>query len=400
MSSTVPTTLRAGPATTNTLASQSFTIIYGLIIWLALIPCFFLSAKLISLLDDTLYFLAIILPIFLFLIYFIFFISIVLWSALILKIVNLIHIPKEGVFPRDNKNRDYKFWSLRAVIKKFPLWVCHNIGPFPWTDVFAMKVFGNHVTYKSPIFDAWVDAEFMDIGRGTTVGQGVVIMTSMITTDFLIIKRVKIGKNAVIGAHSVISPGTTIGDNAIIGALSATEIDQQIEGDYVYMGNPARKIRKAAFKLKDELSAHERALHKKYEEIKAKIPDVEPKRHVVGTKASLQLHMSEFKEKRAIHHEEKASVKQAKAKSKARKVEFKIERLQYKADKHIYKAEKQKFESILAMQKAQQAINEKIEKDRHKLQKIENVEREKEIKQKRHISFRLKKKPTEAKAEE
>ncbi|WP_371806598.1 DapH/DapD/GlmU-related protein [Candidatus Lokiarchaeum ossiferum] len=400
MSSTVPTTLRAGPATTNTLASQSFTAIYGLIIWLALIPCFFLTTKLITLFDDTLLFIALILPIFIFLIYFIFFVSVVLWSALILKIVNLIHTPKEGIFPRDNKNRDYKFWSLRAVIKKFPLWVCHNVGPFPWTDVFAMKVFGNHVTYKSPVFDAWVDAEFMDIGRGTTIGQGVVIMTSMITTDFLIIKRVKIGKNAVIGAHSVISPGTKIGDNAIIGALSATEIDQEIENDFVYMGNPARKIRKAAFKIKDELSAHERALQKKYDEIKAKIPEIEPKRHIVGTKASLQLHKSEFKEKRAMHHEEKAYVKQAKAKSKARKSEYKIERLQFKADKHIYKAEKQKYESILAMQKAQRAINEKIEKDRHKLQKIENTEREREIKDKRHITFRLKKKSTETKAEE
>ncbi len=400
MSSTVPTTLRAGPATTNTLASQSFTIIYGLIIWLALVPCFFLSAKLISLFENSLFFLAIILPGFLFLIYFLFFISVTLWSALILRIVNLIHVPKEGIFPRDPKNKDFKFWSLRAVIKKFPIWMCHNIGPFPWTDILAMKMFGNQVTYKSPVYDAWVDSEFIDIGRGTTVGQGVVIMTSMITTDFLIIRRVKIGKNAVIGAHSVISPGTTLGDNTILGALSATDIDQQLEGNYVYMGTPAKQIRRADFKIKDKMTPHERALRKKHDEIQAQFPEVEPKRAIVGTKASLQMHKSGFKEKRAIHHEEKASVKQAKAVSKARKVERKIEKLQYRADKHMWKAEKQKYESLLAMEKAQRAITEKLEKDRDKIQKIENREREKEGKDRKHFPLHLKKKSAEIEAQD
>lgn len=363
MSSTKPTTLRAGPATTNALASRWFILLYLLVIWLSIFPCFFLFAKLFSIFEVSLLFIGLILPLFLFIIYVIFFVSSIIWSLLILRIVNLFHTPREGVFPRDPRNKDYFFWSLRSVIKKFPIWVCHNFGPFPWTDVFAMKRFGNKITYKSPVFDAWVDAEMIDIGKATTIGQGCVIMTSMITLNNLILKRVVIGKDCVIGAHSVISPGTTMGDNVILGALSTTNLDQELDAGWVYMGNPAEKIKPSDFRINDEMTAHERALQKEYEQIKAEIIKGEEKEYDLGVKNRYQIRKSKKKKKKALNHLEKALYQHAKAVSKEWRAELKVEKFEDRASKHRLKALKQKQEALAALEKVKTRLSEKLKEE-------------------------------------
>lgn len=56
----------------------------------------------------------------------------------------------------------------------------------------------------------------------------------------IIYKPVVIGDNVFIGAKSVILPGTTIGDNCIIGG--GTVVKGILEANYVYAGNPCKKI--------------------------------------------------------------------------------------------------------------------------------------------------------------
>ncbi len=361
MSSTVPTTLRAGPSTTNTLASKWYSLIYVAIMWLSIFPCFFIIVKIISLFQVSLLFIGLMLPLYLFFTYFVFFVSAILWSLLFLKITNLFHTPREGIFPRDTNNKDYKFWNLRAIIKKFPIWVCHNFGPFPWTDIFALKRFGNKITYKSPVYDAWVDAEFLDIGKATTIGQGCVIMTSMITLNHLILKRVVIGKNCVVGAHSVISPGTSIGDNVVIGALSSTLIDQELEAGWIYMGNPVQKIKKSTYRIDDDLTANERAIKMEYEKTKAEIIQEEEKEMDLKVKDRYQIQKSKYKKRRAIYHMEKSLYKHAKAVSKEWKAELKIEKLEDSASKHRLKALKQKQEALDALEKVKKRLIENFE---------------------------------------
>jgi integral membrane sensor domain MASE1 len=42
--------------------------------------------------------------------------SAILISVLILKIVNLLHVPKEGNFKRSLEDRDYLFWNIKMSI--------------------------------------------------------------------------------------------------------------------------------------------------------------------------------------------------------------------------------------------------------------------------------------------
>ncbi|MHA1473789.1 MAG: DapH/DapD/GlmU-related protein [Promethearchaeota archaeon] len=360
MSSTIPASLKTGPTTTNTLSANRYLIIYIFIIWFSLIPDFFLILFLISILKFD-WILFITFPIILIVIYMLFIVSALFFSWLTLKFVNFFNFPKEGVFPKTMKNKDYRAWIKRAVIRKFPIWLCHNV-PFPWVDILAFKVFGNHVKFTTPLYDAWVDSEFLEIGKGSTIGQGAVIMTSMITTEFLIIKRVIIGKNCLIGGHSVIAPGTILQDNVLLGALSSTQVSQELESGWVYMGSPAQKYRENKFREEDELTAEERANIKGYKEIIEEFPeDIELK----GRRVVHYIHKSAKKDLGALKSLGKAENRRIKGDKYQRRSELRAER-------HEMKADRKKFESGLAKEKAKQILIKKDEKDKYKTEKKES----------------------------
>ena len=375
MSNQLPTSLKAGPTTTNTLLVKWDILLYVLLIWLTLFPETYIIFKILSSFEISLAWFLGIFPLLFFLGYFLLIFGAIWWSWLFLKIINLFHRPREGYFERSSKNRDYRFWSLRAVIKKFTLWICHNF-PVPWADSLALKVFGNRVSFSTPTYDAWVDSEFLEVGTGTIIGQGSVIMTSLITTELLIIKKVKIGKNCLIGAHSVVSPGTIIGDNTILGALSSTSFHQELEPNWVYMGTPAMKYRPSEFREKDDLTAEERAKIKPIKEVEEIIAEHEELKGRKTPIAYYQLKKTEYKDRRAQKLLEKAQQKREKARER-------LERLEWKADKNEYKAELKQIQSLKALEAAKLALEKKIEKERKKLARIEAKEREKSREEKK-----------------
>ena len=59
--------------------------------------------------------------------------------------------------------------------------------------------------------------------------------------------KVSIGKNVLIGSHTVIMPGVVIGDGASVGAHSLVKHDCQ--SDYLYGGVPAKQIRKKSMEI-------------------------------------------------------------------------------------------------------------------------------------------------------
>lgn len=363
MSSTIPASIKAGPTTTNTLSANRYIFIYLLLIWLSLIPDFFLILFLISILEFD-WILFITLPLIMFVLSMLFILSALFFSRIALALINFFHFPKEGVFPKTIKNKDYRAWVKRAVIKKFPIWLCHNF-PFPWADVLAFKVFGNIVPWSTPLYDAWVDTEFLEIGKGTTIGQGAVIMTSLITTEFLIIKKVKIGKNCLIGGHSVVAPGTIMQDNVLLGALSSTQISQELESGWVYMGSPAQKYRESKFREEDELTSEERAKIKGYKEIVEEFPDdIEIK----GRRVIHYINKSAKKDLGAFKSLEKADQRRVKGEFRAEHRRIKGE---LRAEKHEMKAGKKKFQSDLAKEKAKKLLIKKDEKKKNKTEKKE-----------------------------
>ena len=173
----------------------------------------------------------------LFMIY-IFIFACLLFSKLILILVNLIHKPKEGIFLAEIGDTDFEFWKARTEIKKITLWLLRN-SPLSWLDMLAFKAFGVKMGGGSHLNDAWCDAEFVDVGRKVLIGQGATIMSSMVIGKYLIIKKVVFDDYSMVGGHTTIAPGTIIGHDGVIGAISSTSYCQVLKDKWIYFGFPA-----------------------------------------------------------------------------------------------------------------------------------------------------------------
>ncbi len=319
----------------------------------------------------------VLLPIFLFLIYFSWVMLSMVIAKFFLVIVNRIHPPKEGYFPRDKTNLDYRFWTMRASIKKFPIWVARNFY-LPWLDIAAFKLFGVKIKIggTTALMDAWVDVEFIEIGKNVTIGQGAIILSAMVTQEFLIISKVTIGNEVVVGGYSVISPGTIIPDNVVIGAHSGTTVGQKLESNWVYWGIPARKFRKNEYGSVED-SEGEIARKTGRLKLNLTIDEVE------------KIERDEKRLKKRQEREEKKLVRDGKKiHKKVEKVEKKIERGELKRLKTEEKLvslgqkaeekERSKFSSRY-MSKKMEAVEKKLEKRdkllgkrEEKLSQIEN----------------------------
>jgi len=183
------------------------------------------------------------LPFWLFILYFIFIFGVAVFTKAFLLMINMIHKPKEGVFIAREGDQDYEFWRLRVELKKLVFWLMNN-GPLPWVVMWGFKWLNIRVDFSSHMQDAWSDGEFIEYGRNVTVGQGSVVMSSMIVGKYLIIKKVIIGDHTVIGGVSNVSPGTILGKESVLGAFSTTVPNQFIEPAWIYLGPQfARKLK-------------------------------------------------------------------------------------------------------------------------------------------------------------
>ena len=239
--SSSPVSIQDGLFTTNALASRKFLLVYILIIWSSILPVLIEVFLFWALTKENIIFIYCLFPINICIGYLTLIISSTLFSKLALFITNLFHKPNQGVFKMAKIDKDYYFWSLRATIKKWPIWI-GNLIPSPLIHNFILKLFGIKTDYSNNISRGKIDTEFIELGSNVIIGQGCSIKSSMIVKGHLIINKILIGDNVVIGSNSFIAPGTHIGSNTILGTMSVTKINQKLEPNMIYSGNPVEKL--------------------------------------------------------------------------------------------------------------------------------------------------------------
>ncbi len=269
----VPNTMRAGPFVSVVLVKKRYLMFYFIIIWASLIPIlleFWVYWQLLFDYVRPVHFFFF-LPLALLIMYFSLVFTSLFFSKLLLLIVNKIHKPKEGVFLRDPSDKDYRYWSIRNVIKRWPIWIAHKF-PFPFMDNFCFKMFGVKTGFHNSLFEGWVDTEFIEFGKNVVIGQASLVQSTLIVGNLLIIRKTKIGNNVRIGTHCVIMPGTQMGDESVLSSWSCTHVGQELKQGWIYVGNPAHELKKNRFfedGLKDILGKveDEEELHKKFEKV-------------------------------------------------------------------------------------------------------------------------------------
>ncbi|KKM28262.1 hypothetical protein LCGC14_1566530 [marine sediment metagenome] len=272
----VPNTMRVGPFTPTVLVKKRYLIFYFFLIWASIIPI---------LLEFWIYWQFLwnprpvhfytFLPLLFVLMYITITFSAILFAKILLLIVNAIHKPKEGTFLRIPADKDYRYWSIRNTIKRWPIWLAHRF-PFPGIlDNICFKMFGVKTKMSNSLFEGWVDTELLSFGKNVVVGQGAIVQSAVIIGNLLIMRKTVIGDDVRIGSHAIVMPGTQIGHNSILAANSVTTVGQVLENDWIYVGIPAKQFKKNYFfedGLEDKLGHVEdvEALREKYEEIYTK----------------------------------------------------------------------------------------------------------------------------------
>ena len=107
----------------------------------------------------------------------------------------------------------------------------------------GMKVGKNFKRLVGVILDpahCWL----IEIGDNVTLAPRVHILAHDASTcqylGYAKIGKVIIGNNVFIGAETVVLPNVRIGDNVVVGANST--VTRDLEGGYVYVGSPAKKL--------------------------------------------------------------------------------------------------------------------------------------------------------------
>lgn len=149
--------------------------------------------------------------------------------------------PVEGLFSRDGK--EMRYYQARAFFKYYAIWLTRS-SAFPWIDKIAYKLLGVPVGKTVVLHEAWVDPEFVDIGDYCMIGMNSTVMSHCLYQDSFLAKRTSIQENTVIGAFSIIAPGNMINRSCVIGANSSTNLDIVTEDNFLYAGNPAKKLKK------------------------------------------------------------------------------------------------------------------------------------------------------------
>lgn len=167
---------------------------------------------------------------------FLFFAITTLFSAFIFKLLNYIYPPREGIFHKGTK--DWKYMHRRFWTAYFPIW-CARAIPFPWSDIIVYRFFGVKIGKSVVAYEGYIDPELIEIGDNSMTSLNVGIFSHLIYHDKIVIKRIKIGKNCIVGPHTITTPGTILNEGAVLGANSYTEPDQVLEGNLIHIGTPA-----------------------------------------------------------------------------------------------------------------------------------------------------------------
>jgi acetyltransferase-like isoleucine patch superfamily enzyme len=167
---------------------------------------------------------------------FLFYIINAIISLIIFKILNQLHPPREGRFLKGSK--DWKYMHRRFWTAYFPIWLARAI-PFPWADIIIYRLFGVKIGKSVVAYEGYIDPILISIGDHTMTSLHICIFSHLIYHDEVLIEKVKIGKNCVIGPHSILSPGTNIKEGGILGAASYTSPGQVLDGNSIWIGRPA-----------------------------------------------------------------------------------------------------------------------------------------------------------------
>jgi acetyltransferase-like isoleucine patch superfamily enzyme len=172
-----------------------------------------------------------------------------LWTVLALYLIRTIFPPKEGVFPLGTGRGPAYIWNLTGFLSCVNLYLfcVHQLVPPPMRAIFYRALGTRMGSGLQLINGSFSDPNLVTLGDQVMIGADAAvwchIITASATGDNLVLAKVQIGSNALIGAKSVLFPGVSVGEGSMVIAASVVPMNTKIPAYEVWGGNPAVKIR-------------------------------------------------------------------------------------------------------------------------------------------------------------
>jgi len=170
-------------------------------------------------------------------------------NGLFLKALNL--KPKEGEYPISLKNKTFFKISVFYVLYRPVLKLLAILNMQPLRKRFlrfgGLKIGDSTIV---PGSETVTDPYVTEIGEQTLLGGYCYLSAHLIDNDKLILKKIKIGDNCLIGSFTLILPGVVIKDNVSLGAYSLVTKNKILKKGKSYGGIPAKIIKKSTKKKK------------------------------------------------------------------------------------------------------------------------------------------------------
>ncbi len=167
--------------------------------------------------------------------------SMMCFSAFFIRVLRVRYT--EGEYGTTIKDKiSFKFIQSYALY--FPTYKVIGFLNIPPVKVLFLKMIGCKIGKNVVLAgDEWIfDPYVTEIGDNTTIGARSII-TGHIGEGHLIIKKIRIGKNVLIGGECFIMPGVTIEDNVVVGAKSLVLKDTVLKSGRRYAGVPVHEIK-------------------------------------------------------------------------------------------------------------------------------------------------------------
>lgn len=113
--------------------------------------------------------------------------------------------------------------------------------PIPLMRVFY-QCLGARMGANSFSVGVMLDAQFVEVGRDSIIGNGALLVPHVIEGSRLAHYPIRIGNNVTVGAHAVVLADVEIGDGAIVAINAVVTKGTRIPPGETWGGTPARRL--------------------------------------------------------------------------------------------------------------------------------------------------------------
>lgn len=165
------------------------------------------------------------------------------YSILIYRIFLYFRPVLEGDVPKNSPEEfNQNVYLLYFLILFRPL-IGTKLIPVPLNRIIYLLL-GTKLGHNTYCAGVIFDPPLTTIGANSIVGHNAILHSHVIEGQRVFNKKIVIGDNVTIGAHSIIMPGVSIGNDAIVSAASVVTKNTCIGNQEIWGGIPAKFIKK------------------------------------------------------------------------------------------------------------------------------------------------------------